>query len=727
MQSLISALQEQKNLIGGSLVSDTLNDILIGLCDLVRQQQDDIKKIQNTLENVMTRDEIETNLKQNQNHQEARDEQINQKFNEIISEYNNIKKEVIINKKKIEHNSKQTENIINDLKVSLNEEYGNRMFLMNETMNTLSSRFSTLNSQFATLDKDFSILKETFEQIRVNKIRSLSEHLKQIDDLADTHSNKLHEISEIVKQNEAESTERFQDIKIENEKEVCAIRSDMDEIQSQLFISGDNGINTNSNFNSNFNNNSSNSSNNNNNIENNSSNNNVNNQNDNIGDVQGNSSNNRVSFSQKNSLTNFPRQRIMNNASGNNNSQNNKCETLSDAVFDSVIMPIVRANHRNTRRIDGMNEQVSNVRIECENISGAVQQSQATLERFHHAIYDNAKDIEDTRNEFKQNLNSVLSFLEILSNNIIDNWDLLLAIAKEHQHLSTSTSNANDIISNIFTSLSTKPVPNINTFDHVAIESQENVECVSSKIISMSLPKHLQNLKNSITKTNENQLRKTAPERVEEYRTKLKQIVPSAIVRNANKILGSSQPVNTGNNDPMIMSTLEENRSKMQKINNTLELFMKESIYKMNDIIEKLNKKMDSKSADRVFAKIQQTISKIQRNVDIVSENQFTSMGNTQLYFDESLPSLPQTPDTPSLQMNITSRPKSRAPVLKDQLKEMGIGQKVRRPKTSFATPSHSKTNSPPNERHSMPRPRTNPKSKQMKLASSNVVTPRNL
>ncbi|EAY10244.1 hypothetical protein TVAG_046660 [Trichomonas vaginalis G3] len=286
-----------------------------------------------------------------------------------------------------------------------------------------------------------------------------------------------------------------------------------------------------------------------------------------------------------------------------------------DDVSEADITPLILAVHRDTRRLDGVDQQISSVRLECENISGAMENAQVALQKFNHSIYDFQCQLDGTRNEILSRFQLLDPFFKWLGANVRDLWSFLQQVGASTFHVASSSLRAQDDLYNLISTISTRPLPPIHSLDEIIIESSSTQDQLHERRMNVDFEKQFGDVKGIFKKRWKTPISKEKPNEIPDFKKTLEPKAPSALIEKTG-VLNRKGPVTGVKEDPMLMITLEEIRVKINKFEQNIPQFTDE----VQNIIKSMSTKLDTKMAiadsDRLFETVQHTLNKLQTDMD---------------------------------------------------------------------------------------------------------------
>lgn len=280
------------------------------------------------------------------------------------------------------------------------------------------------------------------------------------------------------------------------------------------------------------------------------------------------------------------------------------------------ISPMLRGIFRDSRRLDGMNELISNIKLECESVVDAMENAQENLQQFNHNLHDLSmtdQKIRDLINERSEFFQTSIGNLEAQIGQIMS---YIFALSENQSHTVANASEAIDQIQSILTMMSTRPIPPITDLGDILLEINRVNEDVFEKKTQFEGEREryrryprdiiIDSFKGANVQIH--QLKKV--NRIRSMRQNQ--------YENAGKGQGNYQPLV---DDSIVQMTLEELRMKMNELTRNVEdmdgKFSQLSVQTEHQIEDKV----DSVSVDRIFNKMYAMIERINKRMDEIEEN----------------------------------------------------------------------------------------------------------
>ena len=283
------------------------------------------------------------------------------------------------------------------------------------------------------------------------------------------------------------------------------------------------------------------------------------------------------------------------------------------------LTPLVLAVHRDTRRLDGVDKQISAVRIECENVASAMENAQLVLQKFNHNIYDFQCQLDGTRNEILTRFQYLEPFVKWVGANVKDIWSFIQQVGASAAHVASNASRAQDDLFNLINSISTRPLPPIHSLDEALIESSNVQDQLHEKRMNVDFEKQYTNIRPVFKKKWKTQIPTEMPGEIPSF----KKTMETTNIPGVTDVASGPRFGGFGGSreDPMLMITLEEIRVKTNKFEQKLPSFIKEVDEMISNIEAKVETKMDISDADRITAKIQKTLKKLQQEIGSIQNS----------------------------------------------------------------------------------------------------------
>lgn len=614
MSAILSEVERVRNLVGGNVVSASLDRILIGICDLLSQHQLEIKELRQQLEDLPSKQDIETAMKLTANKVNEVEEKYNDDHAEFEKAFHSIKREAGNLEKKIQANAQQTDQVIQDFMKKTSDEVNGMSLVYTQQSNDLHDRMQKIEESNTQVTTEFGVIRDMIEQLGVSTVQKLGARLENLDtSIATVHDENQTFATEL---NTIRSDLARRDLSMRKavERDLALVQASIRELQDAVFV--------------------------------------------------------------------------------NPGERENGADIKFGDTFSEELMPIVRSVHRNSRRLDGLNQMISGIRLECENVADTMETSQEVLKQFNHCLYDAGLDIQDVKTEFNTKLRFVTDWIKFTAEMSESMWQAISKLQESHEHLAASTSAGLETAENTIATILARRAPVINTLDEAVLESRTNSEGLLKIRSGHDISKNLLSVTNGLSAVyDESQLRRTKPQPVPKFEKKMPQFGVSSLVQDAIK---APIPVAT-KNDPMVMLAIEEMRVKTQTLENTIREFTGAVEKRVDTLATEVEAKMGTKEADRVMEKMRRTMEKLQRNVDVVCDTITSSSRTLDTFYME---------------------PRERPKTATDTMLRIK-GSRAKRIDLKAATPN------PKAKRPVSAAPRSRNRSALGHLASSNVESPR--
>jgi len=293
------------------------------------------------------------------------------------------------------------------------------------------------------------------------------------------------------------------------------------------------------------------------------------------------------------------------------------------SVTDTDLSPLILTVHRDTRRLDGVDEQISSVRLECENVSSAMSNAQNTLQQFNHAIYDFQCQLDQTRSEILTRFQTLQPFFSWVLSSVFEIWNTIHQVSLSNSHIAATTSKGLEDLYNLINSISTRPLPTIHPFDETVIESTSIRDQINEKKQSVDVEKQIVQLR-PIYKHWKTVIPKGELKEIPDFKKTMDPYKPSPLLEYS---IDKSKPMVVYKENPLVLNTLEEIRVKTNKFEQSLPQFMNEVHSILQQYSLRIDTKMDTIEVDRLFTKIQSTLKKMQKAIENHSDLQTSIKG----------------------------------------------------------------------------------------------------
>jgi hypothetical protein len=265
---------------------------------------------------------------------------------------------------------------------------------------------------------------------------------------------------------------------------------------------------------------------------------------------------------------------------------------------------ILRTVMRNSRRVDHFDEDVSSIRIECENIGESVVKVHEALQQFNHTIYDYGLELEKNSSYVDttfRSVRSVLTTIGTLTSNIVTN---LTQLADVDIHLASSCSSAFDEIVRLMTLMTGRTFHNVHELDEVGLEAAEFGQNLHTQRYDLDMSKVLRKLDFPDMDLSP----APKPAKLPEFRRTI----------NITPMAGGSGDIGR---DPFVLLSLEEMRVKMDKYEAAIRQFVTDVNSDIADMKSRLREKMDVASVDRLVEKLEFILTKLKNQRKVLSKS----------------------------------------------------------------------------------------------------------
>lgn len=289
--------------------------------------------------------------------------------------------------------------------------------------------------------------------------------------------------------------------------------------------------------------------------------------------------------------------------------------TLENSTNGDVT-PLVLAVHRDSRRLDGVDKQISAVRIECENVASAMENAQNILQKFNHTIYDFQCQLDGTRNEILDRFQMIEPFVQWVGLNVRDLWSFIQQVGANSSHIASNASRGQDDLYNLVNSISSRPLPPVHSLDEVLIESSTIQDQLHEKRMNVDFEKQYSNIRPIFRKKWKTQINLEKPKDIPSFDKSINTLNTPGLMA----IQGIGNGGGGGREDPMIMITLEEMRVKFNKFEQKLPSFINEVEEIIKGITAKVETKMSVTETDRLFVKTQKKLRDLESEVSSLKD-----------------------------------------------------------------------------------------------------------
>lgn len=228
-ESIIAQLKNTNSLIDGSLIADSLKSILVGLCDLVTQQQQEMSNLKELISKSTPIDTYNTSI--NDLTKQIQDTKVfcTTQFSQISSNFTNIKDNVITPMHNIlVQNQADFQNKASELEKSLNNQTNLVFEQCSAITKNQKEQINQIMLQLENLNKDYLITKTTVEELKVIDSHAIDKRLSAIDKTVKETEKKISELSA-----KEEKFEKYVNDQIQNEynKNFSKLFEDLDELK----------------------------------------------------------------------------------------------------------------------------------------------------------------------------------------------------------------------------------------------------------------------------------------------------------------------------------------------------------------------------------------------------------------------------------------------------------------------------------------------------------------
>lgn len=568
-EDFLDMLKQSQNLINGSIVSTDLNSILIGFCDIIIHQNKEIESLKDRINKMEKAEEGFSLMKLEF---ETKSMLISQIQNQLAVLANQTQAELIKSRQEMEIVKLRSKEYSEDVLQKLSE-------LENSVDNQIHS---------------FS-LQNTHNEEKVKN--SIDEFARQNEKLEyDLHDMKIELTTFLQEQKQSQieiqtniDSPKPQPVEIKN---VDFDQTVIDDIRNQI-SSIEKKIEENQNV---------------------------------ISEVHFGSQKfiNEIKMSEKriqkiiDDETNFINDRV-----GNLEKQFQSVPEIHDLILSGKeigLKPILQAIMRDSRRLDSFDQQVSNVRIECENVARGMVSLSEKVQQFNNLMFDFSREVKSNSSKIILDIKSVKRFCKFLGKTVNNMVTDISKITDGHHHLTSTLELSTDEISHLLTLVAGRKIKTLSLLEEINVEASDLSTDINQKKIDLNMEYQIQLLEGeNLEPVNDENITKID---VPLYQKVIKPYKPS-IIHNKNN---SNEALNTHEYDA---NFFEDLRTKVNDIANILVASNDSANSKFNDLSKEIKKKMDSSNIDRIISKIQNMLKKIQGEIEqIKSEKLFSSSQN---------------------------------------------------------------------------------------------------
>lgn len=386
---------DDDQLIGGSVMSDSLREVLLGLCNLVQKQQTEISTLKEEIEKKADNACFKTFQKA-----------VKQRVGEIADQIERIDKDL---KDEVASNSVSLNNIRTQIEIQgteLNDRMEKAKIEVESDINistvTVKARLTENQKEMDEIKEfnrklsiDTRSLKELFNKSGLESFESLTQKLLEVEQKMEIVEAMTNKTKEDVQLNSIELDKKISQIKEGIGGEIYAIQSRLQNMRYET---------------------------------------------DEVKDIK--------------------------SAEGG----------------DSADMyPIIRMTSANTRRIDGIDQQNSSIRLEVENLSKAMQEVFRTVNLFGTSVNELKNALHDTTQNMVDRFCLLKQFFRNLGEYIRDNTNFNARITTSLSHIASNVERGLEDMGQIIASISSRPLPSIKSLDEVIIEVSALNDAVTDK------------------------------------------------------------------------------------------------------------------------------------------------------------------------------------------------------------------------------------------------------
>lgn len=579
-EEFLDMVKQSENLINGSIISTDLNSILIGFCDLINIQN---KEIGNLKEKINKIEKSEDDLNVMRKDFETKSILVAQLQNQLAILANQTQAELI--------KSRQETELV---KININEQYENLSQKMVELDNSIDNQISSF------------VLKNSQNEEKIkNKVEELAKQNEKLD--FDLHELKIqlttliHEQNQIKNEAQTNVEEPKPPKKQTEEKDEVIEQSLVDVIRNQI-SSIEEKIEENQNK---------------------------------INEVQFNS----LKFSNEIKTSEKKIQKIIDNETSIINDRINSLETqfqsvpeIQDLILSGKeigLTPILQAIMRDSRRLDSFDQQVSSVRIECENIASEMVALSEKVQQFNHQLFDFGREVKNNSNKIVVDIQSIKKFCKFLGkavNNIVSD---ISRITEGHHHLASTIETTTDEISHLMVLASGRRIQTLSLIEETNLEASELSTELSQKKVNLNMENQIQLLEaENLEPVSDEKLKTIDVSRYQKVNEPYKH----------SKLLALYEDIEIGKNNEFDIKSVEEIRAKLNDIRDIFVSTNNSMNSKFDDLSKEIKKKMDSSNVDRIITKIQNMLKTIQGEINqikLFSSSQKDNNSRNTRSFDE--------------------------------------------------------------------------------------------
>lgn len=559
-EQILEMVRQSQDLVNGSIISSDLNSILIGFCDLINHQNEEIEKLK--LKNIL-KEKAEQEMENVKKEFEGKNAQIAQLQNQLAILANQTQSELV-------RSRQETETI----KIQFNEQINASLRKISEIENSVQSQIRSLALQ-----------NTHSEEKNRRTVEELSKQNEKID--FDIHDLKiqLNTFLEEQKQSKLELP-----VVIEKpipppveEKNESFDSSKIGEIMDQINLI-EKKIEDNQNE---------------------------------ISEVHLTSQKiiNNIKNSEKKTQKLFDDETsLINKRIDSLEKQFNSVPEIQDLILSGKeigLKPILQAVMRDSRRLDSFDQQVCSVRNECENVANGMVALSESVKQFNHQLFDFGIEVKSNSNKIITDIKSIKKFCKFLGNTVSNLISDVNRITEGHHHLTSTILLFGDEVSHLMTLVARRRLKTLNLFDDINLEASDLCGDLSQKKVDGNIEKQIQYLEGQdLEAINQEKLKNI---QVPEFQKVNKPYKASKIIFNDDdEILGFQ----SNDMNPLVISSIEELRVKINDIGNILSTSNDSINTKFEDIHKEIKKKMDSDNIDRIILKIQNLLKRMQNEIE---------------------------------------------------------------------------------------------------------------
>lgn len=584
---LLKMVRMSQDLVNGSIISTDLNSILIGICDLINIQNNEIEILK---EKMSKREKFEEDLGNMKNDFEQKTMQMAQLQNQISIFANQTQTELMRSHQEIE-----------TIKTKLDEQF-------EESLEKIAESQKSSENQIHLL-----ALKNNHSEDQIKK--NIEEIAKQSEKLDfDLHDLKIQLNTYIMEQEKSKIelpivVEKPKTIEVEKKHEEFdqsafdSIRSQIDSIEEKI----------------------------------------EKNQNS-ISEVHflSQKSNNEIKMSEKRIQKLFNNETILlNDRISALEKQLQSVPEIQDLILSGKeigLVQILQAIMRDSRRLDSFDQQVSSVRIECENVASGMVALSETVKKFNNQIFDFGREVKDNSNKIINDIELIKKFCKFLGKSVNNIVSDIAKITDGHHHLASTISLSADEISHLMSIVAGRRLKTLSLLDEINLEASDLSTDMNQKKIDLNMEKQIKLLEGEdLEVINDETLQKID---VPQYQKVIKPYKHSKSLNYyicENDECGYNEIANTKdyNINHIHILNLEELRVKVNDITDILVASNNSVNSKLEDMHKEIKKKMDSCNVDRLISKIQNLLKKIQTEIDQI-KSQKSSLDHSSINKNEN-------------------------------------------------------------------------------------------